>query len=222
MEAVITSVLEEHVTRIQRAFLESGFVQTGELADRHGALQLTFAKESKWLARFVLLNEAVGTGEDDYRGAIDVVVQLGDRFVRRRVIGSRSREAFEREITGEAIAAAIALANSLTSIDLADSFALLGPQSAALEAEQSQTGDEATLQEFRARLLVVIDRYIQELGMPPHALPRTAEEYAVEIMRLFSRHVDSSPESFRLLCALAQRSISRDADRMHRVKNEAG
>ena len=129
MEAAITSVLEEHLARIQRAFQEHGFIQAGDVADRHGALQLTFTKESNGLAWLVLLSEAVGTGEDDYRGSVDVVVQADDRFVRRRVIASNSREAFESEVTGAVIDAAVALADSLNEEDLAESFALRPPDS---------------------------------------------------------------------------------------------
>lgn len=124
MEIVITSVLEEHLSRIKRAFWEHGFIQAGELADRHGALQLTFTKETKGLACLVLLNEAVGTGEDDYRGSIDVVVENSDRFVRRRVVASRSRDAFECEVTGATIDDAIALVESLKDEPLPESFAL--------------------------------------------------------------------------------------------------
>lgn len=99
MEAAITSVLEEHLAQIRRAFQDHGFIQAGDVADRHGALQLTFMKESNGIARLVLLSEAVGTGEDDYRSSVDVVVQADDRFVRRRVIASNSRDAFESEVT---------------------------------------------------------------------------------------------------------------------------
>ena len=122
--AVTASVLEQHLSMIQTAFRRRGFTQAGDLADRHGALQLTFANHARGLARLVLLNEAVGTGEADYRGSIDVVVQSGDRFVRRRVSGSTSRDAFESGITGNTIEVATVLADSLEDKDLTESFAL--------------------------------------------------------------------------------------------------
>lgn len=121
---MIASVLEEHLTHIESVFYRWGFVRAGDIADRHGALQLTFTKDAGGVARFVLLKEAVGTGEDDYRGSIDVVVQSGDRFVRRRVSGSSSREVFERDLTGDAIRVATALAESLEEKDLTESFTL--------------------------------------------------------------------------------------------------
>ena len=127
--AIIASVLEEQLPRIQRAFEERGFAEAGELADRHGALQLTFTKENNGLAQFVLLSEAVGTGENDYRGSVDVVLQAADRFVRRRVVASHSRDAFEREVTGAAVETAVALADSLNEEDLVESFALRRPDS---------------------------------------------------------------------------------------------
>jgi CspA family cold shock protein len=132
METVITSVLEEHLPLVQRVFEGHGFVQAGEVADRHGALQLTFTKKTLApVGRLVLLSEAAGTGEDDYRGTIDVVVESGNRFVRRRVFAARSRQDFEDRLLAR-IEEAVLVATSLRDEHLSDTYELHPPEPATL------------------------------------------------------------------------------------------
>jgi hypothetical protein len=135
--AMMPSVLEEQLPQIQRALQERGFVPAGELADRHGAQQVTFISESDGLARLILLSEAAGTGEGDYRGSVDVVVQCGDQYARRRVISRSQRAEFERDLGDKAIETAVTMASSLDHNDLTDSFALRPRQTTATELLRS-------------------------------------------------------------------------------------
>jgi hypothetical protein len=231
MEAAITvSVLDEQLARIRRAFRQFGFVQAGELADRHGALQLTYSKESGGLTRLILFNEAVGTGEDNYRGSIDIVVQAGERFVRRRVTSSRLRVAFEREITGGAVEAAVALAESLTDKDLTKSFALRQEQEIASAAEQEKNvatpwrnvvealhPDELTelLKRTHEYAKVVLRRH----GLRASRYAFTSEEFVDEAITLALRGNRVYPDGlgpYTFLAGIVRSLIDRESDRFER------
>lgn len=120
---MVDYVIQDERKAIEKSLSSVGFRATGEPADRHGALQWTFAKSSEGLDRLILLSEALGVDDSGYRGIVDVIVERDDQYAKKRIYATRSRPDFAKHLESS-LKDAARYANATKATDLKGSFDL--------------------------------------------------------------------------------------------------
>lgn len=115
------SVLQSAERSLASRLTTLGFIASGPVSDRHGALQLTFVAARAEVITYIIFAEALGSKEDGYRGSIDVVFEAsGEHLLKRRVYATTKRSDFERDLhvqLGHAVRATSTMTAEVVGID---------------------------------------------------------------------------------------------------------
>lgn len=107
-----------------------GYVASGGVADRHGALQVTFVSQRFGVERFIVLAEALGDDATPYSGTVEALAYCRNISKRCQTLRATSPSTFRNGLA-RAVSEAVTALDKMTGLDFEDASAAPAPASTA-------------------------------------------------------------------------------------------